>query len=331
MDSPSGRGLLERFHRALFGPPALFWAVVLIALAYAYPDTAAEKLYRVLGLPISSLLLLAFAAAALLLFSAWIADLVRDDLYLWLEGYRWPVWMFHKGISLWEGRRECAKNRWEALAEDRSPPGQDKNGKGRPARDREFAQLDVWLHHLPQGDNLLPTAFGNVLRAAEEYVRLRYGLDPIVVWPRLWLLLSEERNELDNHRRALDAAVDGVLFGIVLLLLGAATLLLAVSIPLPLGGAVSLFLSGLLIVWFSYRLAVERARQFALLLQATFDIRRLRLYDALGCPRPNPDAEIEAGKQLAGFLWRGGRPPCRSEISSAVERGGEAREKSCGH
>ena len=367
MDSPAGKGLLERFHRALLGPPTLFWLAVVLSWVCAYPEAAIEAFHKIPEPSVWLLALTGLVAAVLLLLAAWISDTVRDDLYRWLEGYRWPAWAFRWGVYRWENKRDRMMDDWSELVQD--------GGRGDvldPARARSIAALDSQLHRLPQ-NNLLPTAFGNTLRAAEEYVRTRYGLDPVVVWPRLWLLLSEERDELDSHRRALDAAVDGFLFGILLLFLGVVVgmllappgwlaLLLLVfgslflwfsyrrdqdmgvdgflfgTLLILLGAAVELiavpgaslapsgrvviplFVFGLLFTWFSYRLAVERTMQFAVLLQATFDVGRLRLYDALGCPRPRPAAEKDAGRWLSAFLWRGDRPPCSGGNAVEVRR-----------
>jgi len=330
MDSPSGKGLLERFHRALFGPPALFWAAAFLSWVCAYPEAAIRVFHQAAELPAWMLALIGFVAAALLLFSAWISDMVRDDMYLWLGSprwfawasrveARWPAWALRWGARFWKNKISTATNVWGELAQ-----GERRGHEFDPTRAFSRAALDVWLHHLSQGNNPSPTAFGNVFRATEEYVRSRYGLDPIVVWPRLWLLLPGERNELDGRRRALDVAVDGVLFGALLLFLGVIVEILAVfgvSLALSSRLAAPLFIFGLLLAWFSYRLAVERAIQFAVLLRATFDISRLRLYDALGCPRPRPADEKEAGRQLSAFLWRGGVLPCSNGGASGVGRG----------
>jgi len=328
MDSPAGKGLLERFHRALFGPPALFWVVVLLALAYSYPEVVVEAFYQALGLPVWSRVLMALAFAALLLFSAVMSDLARDDLYRWLEGYRWPVWALSWRTRTWEGRRKHMCDIWLGLEGTKRSLG--------PADIRRLSELDVELQHLPQAGSLLPTAFGNALRAAEEYVRSRYGLDPVVVWPRLWLLLSEERNELDGHRRALDAAVDGVFFSAILSFVGVFLFIiilimllinniLNISIIFPYKLTIFLLLVGPYFIWFFYRLAVKRAERFAVLLRAVFDVRRLHLYDALGCPRPQPTKEKEAGRRLTSFLWRGGWPPCPDEAESIARQEGETQ------
>jgi hypothetical protein len=54
----------------------------------------------------------------------------------------------------------------------------------------------------------LPTPIGNLLRAAETRPTIRYGLDTIVVWPRLWLVLPDPtRQALLGARSRLDLAV----------------------------------------------------------------------------------------------------------------------------
>jgi hypothetical protein len=44
----------------------------------------------------------------------------------------------------------------------------------------------------PQKIDVLPTRFGNILRASERYPVTRYSIDPIIFWPRLFPLLPEQ-------------------------------------------------------------------------------------------------------------------------------------------
>ncbi len=43
---------------------------------------------------------------------------------------------------------------------------------------------------------VLPTSFGNTIRAFEVYPRLMYGIDPIVGWPRLWAVIPKDYRDL---------------------------------------------------------------------------------------------------------------------------------------
>ena len=52
-----------------------------------------------------------------------------------------------------------------------------------------------------------PTYLGNALRAGESAVYYKYGLDVVVCWPRLWLLLpSSTQEELNKSRQKLDSS-----------------------------------------------------------------------------------------------------------------------------
>lgn len=65
-------------------------------------------------------------------------------------------------------------------------------GQVSPSERREMAQIDAQLEQRPQQpERSMPSQLGDILRAAEDYPRERYGLDPIVLWPRLYPQLSE--------------------------------------------------------------------------------------------------------------------------------------------
>ncbi|MCI0562792.1 MAG: hypothetical protein MN733_30285, partial [Nitrososphaera sp.] len=65
-----------------------------------------------------------------------------------------------------------------------------------------------WLlaHNFPDNDAyVLPTAFGNCIRAFEVYPRVVYGLDPIGAWDRLYPIMPEEcRNVVTSTKIPVD-------------------------------------------------------------------------------------------------------------------------------
>jgi len=64
---------------------------------------------------------------------------------------------------------------------------------------KELIKLDDYLDNYPvDRDTLLPTRLGNLLRAAEEYPNIRYGLETFTVWPRLWMVLPDNARNLHN-------------------------------------------------------------------------------------------------------------------------------------
>ncbi len=160
---------------------------------------------------------------------------------------------------------------------------------------RELARLEVEGHYAPASlDECLPTALGNALRAAEAAPRERYGLEAVICWPRLWLLLPKDAREtLAEARRVLDLRVELWAWGLL-------SLLWAFLWPW------AAFLS-LLWMTLAYALALDAARVYADLFQSAFDLYRWSLYEAVRWEKPTQsgDAEIALGQRLSEFLWRG--------------------------
>src|SRR5260370_17941131 len=116
------------------------------------------------------------------------------------------------------------------------------------ARQKELAQQDpeykeCWylLRQFPVDANgdptaLQPSRIGNVIIAYEQYPKVRYGMDSVFYWPRLWLLIDKDvREEVDNPW----AAVDSILyagFG------AAGVAVLHAIMPLSFGLAIPFFL-----------------------------------------------------------------------------------------
>ena len=165
---------------------------------------------------------------------------------------------------------------------------------------RKQAQLDYQRRWLPSNpDALMPTELGNILRASELRPEAKYGLNAVVCWPHLWMILPEHpRNDLQEARASLNTAARvwlwGMLFcGWTFVGLWTAWALLA----LPIGG---------LTMAFSYRWALSAARDYGDLLDAAFDLYRDELYKALRWPLPeNSEVEQEMGQRLTQYLWRG--------------------------
>ncbi|MEM0979125.1 MAG: hypothetical protein AAGH78_02520 [Cyanobacteria bacterium P01_H01_bin.58] len=162
------------------------------------------------------------------------------------------------------------------------------------------SQLDYQRRWLPsQVQYLMPTELGNILRAAELRPEAKYGLNAVVCWPHLWMLLPEHpRNDLQETRASLNTAARvwfwGLLFGLwAFFVFWTPSALLALPI-------------GFTTMAFAYRWSISVARSYGDLLDAAFDLYRHELYKALRWPLPeNSDIEKATGKQLTEYLWRG--------------------------
>jgi hypothetical protein len=166
----------------------------------------------------------------------------------------------------------------------------------------------AWLRTSPDRDDLrMPTRLGDLLRAAEHRPAASYGLDAVVCWRALWLLLPAEiRAELIATRAALDVAVRAWLWGALFLLWA------------PVNGWAALV--GFGVPMLTYRFGIlPRAAAFGELIVTSFDLHRMKLYDALHLPRPASPAEerVTAGpratRALTGTLIEPDLTYCFSE------------------
>lgn len=156
----------------------------------------------------------------------------------------------------------------------------------------QYASVDSDLDNYPSNPTmLLPTRVGNIMRAAEEYPLLRYGLNTSIMWPRFWLILPENvKRELSFSREAVNERVLFVSWSILFSIWG--LLDWRALILSFLGAAISY--SGL----------VHAACSHGDLLRASFDLYRIDLFKALDFPTPTRENEYQNGVMLTHYLKR---------------------------
>jgi hypothetical protein len=209
-----------------------------------------------------------------------------------MEGY-WPSWLEpirNVLVKRMARRAEKDDKRWQELAERVLPPARP-TGPDMAA----FLRLEQRLHRRPaKTEQLMPTALGNTLRAAEGHPVDKYGLDGVSVWPHLWLVVPDAtRQELITARAALDSAARACVWGLLFVAFAPWTLL---AVPAGLVVAASA------VYWW----APAAAQVFADLVEAAFDLHRTALYQHLRWPLPvNPRDERVQGQRLTMYLWRG--------------------------
>ena len=281
-------GLASRWAAQALGPVLVFWCGGLLAWVHRHGwKQLIEQLETLdstaayIALAVGGLLLLAASSAA--------ATWLQLPVLRLAEGY-WPGPLrrlrFARARHL-RRRLQEKEERWQALAEIES--------EQRTAEQQaEYARLDAELARYPVDPrHLMPTRLGNLLRAAEEYPRLRYGLVMGVCWPRLWLLLPKETQEtLAGARERLNGAVRLFVWGVLFVIW---TIWAWWAAPLALVAAVS-----------AYRGMLSAAGVYGDLLRAAFDLHRFALYEALRWPLPHgPAGEGPRGQQLSVYLSRG--------------------------
>ncbi|MFJ9032591.1 hypothetical protein ACIRQP_29490 [Streptomyces sp. NPDC102274] len=199
----------------------------------------------------------------------------RVTLLRWAEGY-WPG---YPGRRL--GARRASRHE-RARAELR---GDIRAGK-------PDAYETLYLHYPLPGTTVSPTRLGNVLRGAEDYPRTRYGIDAVLVWPRLFPLLPAQFTATFASSRArLDAALAAATLSVVFTVtapvctvaVGGALWLAAVSLVVGAIGALT-----------GYRAALATAVVHGQQIRVAFDLYRGLLLDTAqhGGRPPLPEAGL---------------------------------------
>lgn len=213
-----------------------------------------------------------------------------DQLVRWYGGY-WPTPLgrvvaelgstWHRGRQKRLAQDAPTDRLTEAVLNDRYPPE-------------------------TQPEHVMPTRLGNVLKSAERHPRLRYGLDAVLVWPRLHPLLPDRVVAgLAAARAGLESRlVMTTLFALFAAHSGTALLVARQSwwlFAVCFGG-------GALAAWISYATAVSAAVGYAEQVKVAFDIYRLDLLRQLDGTEPGTAArERRRWQELSLLWWRGVR------------------------
>jgi hypothetical protein len=140
-----------------------------------------------------------------------------------------------------------------------------------------------------EAEHVLPTSFGNVMRAFEVYSRVVYGLESVQGWNRLQLLLPKQvAEQVRDSRAMLDFIVNILALAVAILVIYAVAAWRAHALPVqvvPLAAALSAVLA-----W-SY--LPDAAMQWGETVKSVFDVQRHRLARDHGLEIP-PDPAEEA-------------------------------------
>jgi hypothetical protein len=287
LEGISGK-LAEQWVATLLTPAFIFWLAGLLAYSDRYGFSGIQAWLQRYSEPIQiSILAIVLCIIAA---SAFIAQRFDTEVLRALEGYWYPGLrrLLVPGTQFQKYRR----HRLTIILKRVNP--KLLNHTATPWERAEFVRCDRLLHQFPEKEHdLLPTRLGNILRAAERRPYYRYGLDAIICWPRLWLVLPEAtKTDIQMAQSELNSAVRLFLWSTLGLIWGMWSWKI---IPIA-----------LLSLFFAYNWAIAAAITYGDLIEASFDLHRHLLYQALGWRKPDdPNEERRVGQQLIDYLWRG--------------------------
>jgi len=281
----AGGKVAEQWISSLLTSAIVFWAGGLVAVIQRFGWQPFTDWFTKQPEPLQLALLVAVLGGAIA--SAAVVEQFQLMALRGLEGYWYPIFNGFKDHFIRQQIK--AKGKLELQF-------QDLDDRPRlTSRDRQLRiELDRQLNDFPIQDiDIMPTPLGNILRAAELRSLDKYGLDAVICWPRLWLLLPESaKADLQAARAELNAAarlwIWSGLFFVWTFWAWWAALIACFS------------------AWFAYQWAIAAAKTYGDLIEASFDLYRGLLYEALRLPLPTDAAtEADRGQELTQYLWRG--------------------------
>lgn len=282
-----GGKVAEHWSSQLFTPAFAFWTGG-IGLWCLQDDNWCRLHDELAGMSQSMLIVLAVFGLLLVASSATVAQKFEPLVIRALEGYGWP--RFLRGpFLLWQtSRYNDAMRTYQAAS----------TGGATPKHLRRFDRAVATLQRIPPSEtDRMPTSLGNILRFSERVSDWRYGLDSIVCWSRIWLLLPDgAKKELADARADLDVGARAWFWGMLFVVWSGITILaLAIAILVCVG---------------AYWWMKNAASVYGDLIQAVFDVYRPSLYNALRIPMaPNAGEERNAGIALSSYLANGSDNP----------------------
>lgn len=217
--------------------------------------------------------------------------LLDRPIYMLVEGRRyWPARLWRLGIRLERRRllnlhrvmRRCDRKRKSVNPEADQIADFDRAYHEAAAQTADFPLDPVTL--MPSV--AWPTRLGNTIAAYEQYSGLKYGLDSIFYWPRIWVSIDNDlRNEVDGQQALGDGAIYSAVacfFSALIVLAHELLAIIRACVPGSCGTASPLLwlAPGLLLAgYLLYRASIFAYQQFGEFFMALFDIHQNPLSD----------------------------------------------------
>jgi hypothetical protein len=136
----------------------------------------------------------------------------------------------------------------------------------------------------PPDAGIMPTEFGNILKASEAYSGTRYGIDAVQFWPRLWHVIPPTYQQtIDGARNELSFLVNMSALSVLFYLLCFLAILTNVPVPsvanppdwsLILNNSFRYILAALLAMatnWFFNKAAIYSVGDYGIMIRSAYD------------------------------------------------------------
>jgi len=229
---------------------------------------------------------------------------ITRPLIRFLEGYgrHNPLSLFQdQHVRIFKGEIEPLLGTFKNVMDTRI------NAMPAPSSGVNRGKLRAAVTNYPEREGLvLPTRLGNIMRAYERYSDIVYGIESIVMWPRLLMVVPEAARDRIREGESLFH------FALNILFVGTITFLLFVGLSAEslyenhslaaiqsfLWPAICVPLISVFFGWLGWWLLPIAAMQRGEQVKSIFDLYRAPLAEALGLQLPATDAEERKMWQL---------------------------------
>jgi hypothetical protein len=274
-----------------FFPSLLFWSAGLLFYATVRGLGTTLALWRSQSTEMQWILIASGLAS--ITFFAYVIGNFQTGLIRFFEGYwqTYPlVWLRDSRLYFYQRRLQYLRVQVKNLnrkitALKNSGTDSNKDKKTALKYNRQFIAYRREYHLFFPGreDLVMPTRLGNILRASEDYASLRYSIDSVVIWPRLYFYLPDTFiANLTSAETAMTTML--VMAGLSFTFAVIACLVLALFTTKALLFAICA--SGFFLAWLCYRNSLHSARLYAELIKSAFDLHRWELLEAMHVKLP---------------------------------------------
>jgi hypothetical protein len=207
--------------------------------------------------------------------------------------------------------------------EKHTEPSEEQTERLENLRNTYYKLTDVYGLQYPEDLNdILPTRFGNTLKAAENYSGERYGMDGVHFWPRLVHVIHPEyKSTIDHTRNELSFLVNMSILSLVFSCFCVVAVFCVMSTTQVALNGPTVFLQflshvqgyfiaaaiGLLSFAFFYNASILAVGSFGLVIRSSYDLFRMDLLRKLEMERPTDSIDEFAAWQRINELIVMGR------------------------
>ncbi|MCW2306111.1 hypothetical protein [Rhodobium gokarnense] len=279
--------------------PSVLFAVALTTIFSDVPEVAAAAKAMAQEKALENFV---YLAVAVWLFAV-LLSLVNTILFKILEGYTLPFAAPLEKRA--KARFDALKARIKTLGDawiaagDTYPPDKQK--------DYDDALFEFVTTFPSDRDKVLPTRFGNAIRAFEDYPRQVYSADSIPLWIHLCTVMPDDfLKSVEDNKTQVSAALNLTFLSLIVALVAGVRFALdvewtAIGSPPAAVGAIwaeaellAFVVGAAIVARLSYLLAVERAIAWGAVVKAAFDCYLPALAKAMGYELPGHGKERRA-------------------------------------